>query len=207
VVDLATAARLRSARRAHPASVPVVGLAVKNLRTNVDPLRLLPGLQAAVEAHPRAVLRVTAHHELRDRTDDRARAVVAGLDAAAAHPRTQVVWHDRLTDEELAEELASLHVSVLPYRFGTHSGWLEACHDVGTRVLAPSLGCYADQGADGVYAADEDAVDTASLARELTRLLAEDPAHLAGLEPADRAAQREALAATHLRLYRELVAR
>ena len=27
--------------------------------------------------------------------------------------------------------------SVLPYRFGTHSGWLEACHDVGTRGARP----------------------------------------------------------------------
>lgn len=34
---------------------------------------------------------------------------------------------------------------VLPYRFGTHSGYLEACRDVGTAVVAPAVGCYHDQ--------------------------------------------------------------
>ena len=40
---------------------------------------------------------------------------------------------------------AALDVSVLPYRFGTHSGWLEACFDLGTAVVAPSCGFYAEQ--------------------------------------------------------------
>ena len=35
--------------------------------------------------------------------------------------------------------------SVLPYRFGTHSGWLEACYDLGTAVVAPTCGFYAEQ--------------------------------------------------------------
>ena len=48
-------------------------------------------------------------------------------------------------DEAFAAHLASLQVAVLPYRFGTHSGWLEACRDLGTRVVAPSSGCYRDQ--------------------------------------------------------------
>ena len=34
---------------------------------------------------------------------------------------------------------------MLPYRFGTHSGWLEACYDLGTPVLAPDCGFYAEQ--------------------------------------------------------------
>jgi hypothetical protein len=36
---------------------------------------------------------------------------------------------------------------VLPYRWGTHSGLLEAAHDLGTPVLAPAVGSYAAQGA------------------------------------------------------------
>jgi hypothetical protein len=48
-------------------------------------------------------------------------------------------------DESFAAHIAQLAVAVLPYRFGTHSGWLEACRDLGTRVVAPSTGCYRDQ--------------------------------------------------------------
>ena len=43
---------------------------------------------------------------------------------------------------------------VLPYRWGTHSGLLEAAHDLGTPTLAPAFGGYADQGAHVVDAAD-----------------------------------------------------
>ena len=53
--------------------------------------------------------------------------------------------HDYFSDDELWDYLQSLDVSVLPYRFGTHSGWLEACHDLGTTVVAPDCGHYADQ--------------------------------------------------------------
>jgi hypothetical protein len=28
------------------------------------------------------------------------------------------------------------------YWFGTHSGWLEACFDLGTAVIAPNCGYY-----------------------------------------------------------------
>ena len=42
-------------------------------------------------------------------------------------------------DDELWDYLQSLDVSVLPYRFGTHSGWLEACHDLGHDGRGPRL--------------------------------------------------------------------
>ena len=53
--------------------------------------------------------------------------------------------HRRRDDrEQLAELLDRAHVAVLPYRFGTHSGWLELCRDRGTPVVAPSCGHFAD---------------------------------------------------------------
>ena len=48
--------------------------------------------------------------------------------------------HDFFPDADLWDYLEGLDVSVLPYRFGTHSGWLEACYDLGTPVLAPTAG-------------------------------------------------------------------
>ena len=53
----------------------------------------------------------------------------------------------RLTDAELWDRLAAAELLFLPYRWGTHSGLLEAAHDVGTPVLAPPWGGYRDQGA------------------------------------------------------------
>jgi hypothetical protein len=200
VVDLAAMRRLREQRRARGTVRPVVGVAVKDLRPNTDPLRLLPSLLRGVRHRGGAQLRVTAHHGLRERTDERARALVGWLETETA-PELEVVWHDRFSDEELWAELARQHVAVLPYRFGTHSGWLEACHDVGTRVLAPSSGCYAGQGADASYAATEHEVDEDSLVEALDRLLAEPTDALVGLEADARAAQREQVAATLRQVY------
>jgi hypothetical protein len=53
--------------------------------------------------------------------------------------------HDFLPDDELWHYFQGLDLSVLPYRFGTHSGWLEACYDLGTTVVAPDCGYYAEQ--------------------------------------------------------------
>jgi len=68
-----------------------------------------------------------------------------------------------LGDAELWTYLAGLDVSVLPYRFGTHSGWLEACRDLGTTVIVPSCGYFAEQGPVVTYVHDEDDYDGGSL--------------------------------------------
>ena len=58
----------------------------------------------------------------------------------------RLVVHDFFTDAQLWAYLRDeIDVSVLPYRFGTHSGWLEACHDLGTAVVAPNCGYYREQ--------------------------------------------------------------
>ena len=53
--------------------------------------------------------------------------------------------HDRFDDDELRRYLTRLSVSVQLHRWGTHSGWVEACHDVGTAVVAPAVGFLAEQ--------------------------------------------------------------
>ncbi|MFD2089971.1 glycosyltransferase [Blastococcus deserti] len=49
-----------------------------------------------------------------------------------------------------AAQLQQLHVAVLPEPCGSHSRDLETCRDVGTRVVAPSCGWFADQWSDVV---------------------------------------------------------
>ncbi|MGY1740795.1 MULTISPECIES: glycosyltransferase [unclassified Blastococcus] len=110
-----------------------------------------------------------------------------------------------LDEQRWAAQLQELHVAVLPESCGTHSWELEVCRDVGTRVVAPSCGWFADQWADVVtYGNDEErGFDPVSLngavAAALTR-----PAP----RPADRAwreQQRAAVRDVHAQVYAQVV--
>lgn len=128
----------------------LVGVHLKSLRTNLlDPLDVVrAAASGAVSGGGR--LRVDVH----DDVDLDAR--VPGLRRAADAGEFELAVHPRFADDELTAYLQSISVSVLPHRFGTHSGWLEACRDVGTRVVAPTCGHYADQWSDVVvYGNDE----------------------------------------------------
>ena len=97
---------------------------------------------------PGARLRIDVHHEVFEPGGHSPRARRGRGACAPWPPRTRQVElceHDYFTDAELWDYLLGLDVSVLPYRFGTHSGWLEACHDLGTAVIAPTCGFYAEQ--------------------------------------------------------------
>ena len=122
--------------------VPVVGIHLKSLRANIaEPDRLIAA--AADGAHRAgAVLRVDLHPEQHDPDGT--------IEQACARSGAELRVHERFTDAELLTYLAGLSVSVLPYRFGTHSGWLELCRDLGTAVVVPDCGYYAEQWADAV---------------------------------------------------------
>jgi glycosyltransferase involved in cell wall biosynthesis len=150
------------------------------------------------------VLQVNAHRDVLDDDGARYDARLAGqLRRHAEAGDLELEVHDFLPDDDLWRYLASLDVSVLPYRFGTHSGWLEACRDLGTTVVAPSCGYFAEQGPVLGYTHDEESFDPDSLAAALTRAHEERPRWGASLE--DRRAQRVAVADAHARLYRSLV--
>ena len=89
---------------------------------------------------PGASLRVDAHTDVMRQGGRReARPVAAGLARMDGRGLIDLRVHDYFTDDELWDYLSSLDVSVLPYRFGTHSGWLEACYDLGTTVAGAGL--------------------------------------------------------------------
>lgn len=213
VVDLDVVRRVRAARTAAAtdpgptARTPRVGVAVKDLRPNTDPLRLLPALLALDGAGVRPV--VSIHRGTHEHPrDDRAARLVAALDAARDAGGLDLVVHEPLNDADLWSFVADLDVMVLPYRFGTHSGWLEMCHDLGTSVVAPSTGHYAGQGADAVHQADVEATDgegadTASVVTAVQDALAARAHGLPGLDADARHRQRELVARTHERVYRE----
>lgn len=121
----------------------------------------------------------------------------------AARGELELVVHP---GTERAAQLQQLHVAVLPERCGTHSRDLEICRDVGTRVVVPSCGWFADQWSEAVtYGTDErGGVDPVSLtgavAAALTRPM---------LRPADRvwrAEQQAAVRQVHADVYAQVAA-
>lgn len=200
VVDRETMSRARP-----PHAGYVVGLHAKSLRPNMDVAAVAPVLATAVAGLPDARLRIDIHNEVFDpaarayapHVGDALRAFARGSDVVELHE------HDYFSDDELWDYLNAIDASVLPYRFGTHSGWLEACFDLGTAVIAPSCGFYAEQRPCLTYRHDETGLDAASLARAVQSAYARAPAPRA--DPARRREERRALAAAHRLLYARLL--
>jgi hypothetical protein len=108
--------------------------------------------------------------------------------------------------DEWVAQLQQLHVAVLPERYGTHSRDLEICRDVGTRVVAPSCGWFADQWSEVVsYGNDEDGgFDAVSLNAAVAVALTQPIPR-----PADRAwrhGQRAAVTRVHRDVYAQVAA-
>jgi hypothetical protein len=108
----------------------------------------------------------------------------------------------RCAPRERPGQLQQLHVAVLPERCGTHSRDLEVCRDVGTRVVAPRCGWFAQQWSDVVpYGTGDDcAPDPVSLAAAVAAALTP-----AMPRPADRGWRQEQAAAV-ARVHREVYA-
>lgn len=181
-----------------------VGVHVKSLRASMNPLPVIRVLAEALREIPGAVLQVDGHSDVLLPDGPRHSAELAEyLTTSAEQGLIDLRVHDYFSDTELWSYLSSLDVSVLPYRFGTHSGWLEACRDLGTAVLAPSCGYYREQGPVFEYRNDDDGFDAASLTDAVRA------AHLAGpavaATVAERRLQRRQVSAAHALLYTEVL--
>lgn len=203
VVDFATMTSTAEERRSRPRGPFRVGVHVKSLRASMDPLAVLPTLVEVVRDIGDAVLQVNGHRDVLEPGGAREdRALADFLTSAATAGDLELHVHDFLADAELWEYLASLDVSVLPYRFGTHSGWLEACRDLGTTVAAPTCGYFADQGPVHGFRLDEQGFDQGSLVQAVRD--AYDAGPVAAVTVAERRRQRRSVAAAHRALYRSL---
>lgn len=204
VIDFATMERLQRRRDERRRDEFRIGVHIKSLRQSMDPLPVIKVLTETVRDLPGAVLQVNGHHDVLD--DDGARRddeVASWLTRAADAGRIDLRVHDFLPDDDLWEYLGDLDVTVLPYRFGTHSGWLEACRDAGTTVVAPTCGYYADQGPVLTYGFDEHHFDAESLRSAVFEAYESRPDHRATVQ--ERLAQRLHVARSHDRLYRSLM--
>lgn len=189
-------------RRASPRFV--IGLHAKSLRANMDPLPVIDALSDIVSALPHAILQIDVHDEIFDPANHWfAPQAGKALMRYDQHEQVDVRVHPYFCDDEFWDYLASLTVSLLPYRFGSHSGWLEACFDLGTAVIAPSCGYYRQQRPCGVFEFTEDSFGVESLRRAVDEAYRRWEAGL----PAPRAtwaarrAERAEVAAAHRSLY------
>ncbi|MCW2834810.1 MAG: hypothetical protein JWN68_2763 [Nocardioides sp.] len=181
-----------------------VGVHVKSLRAGMHPHPLVPTLVETLSELTGAVLQVNGHCDVLDEGGARYDAELATLlHDYAERGLLDLRVHDYFTDDELWRYLSSLDVSVLPYRFGTHSGWLEACRDLGTAVIAPTCGYFADQAPVLSYQHDESGFDPESLARAVRT--AYDGHAVAATSVEERRHQRSVVGSMHDRLYAELL--
>jgi hypothetical protein len=196
-------ARLASMRPSHDSFI--VGLHAKSLRANMDVLGVAAVLRDALADLPDAYLRIDLHDEVSDPEsywyDPEAASRLRELAESTTH--VELHEHRYFSDDELWDYLRSLDVSVLPYRFGTHSGWLEACYDLGTTVVAPTCGFYAQQRPCLSYVHDQRGLDDASLTKAIRRTYRLRPSWRANR--AERIRERRALAHAHRSVYERLL--
>lgn len=180
-----------------------VGVHLKDLRPNTDVGTACDAMRVLADDHAvRGEIRV--HREVFDAAHPRhVPGLRDRLDVLAAHERIDVLVHDRLDDTALADALAHLDVAVLPYRFGTHSGWLQLCRDLGVRVAAPDCGYYREQ-AEPAAVAEFVTGDTDSLVGAVRRLL-EQPAPAPTTATVARR-RRDRSRREHLKAYRAALA-
>ncbi|MFB1298082.1 glycosyltransferase [Mycobacterium sp. pW049] len=149
-------------RRATRAA-PVVAVHAKFLRANVDPWPIMDALVATEWAAAPVALRLDMdENALRSRRADEALPDrLAAYDAAGVDVRV----HPPFADAELVDYLHEIDVMVLPYRFGTHSGWVEACFDAGVLSVVPDCGFFDEQHASGTFVFGPGRFDPAGLRR------------------------------------------
>jgi glycosyltransferase involved in cell wall biosynthesis len=187
-----------------------VGLHLKSLRRNMDPGPVVEAaIAAADQCADAAPVRIDIHKDAYVGSGPNPDPALCGrLERLAAAGRIDLRVHDYFPQDEFFDYLESVDISVLPYAFGTHSGWLEACRDLGTTVVAPSCGYYSQQArtfsfrlADGrphrgsVSAAVRSAIDT----------VLEHGRNPVGRR--FRRRQRLAIGAAHRAIYRRAIAR
>lgn len=92
------------------------------------------------------------HRAVADPTDRGHDAcVVERAEALATRGAITLILHEPIDDATLFAFVGGLDVSVMANVWGTHSGWIEMCHDLGVRVVAPNIGFYGEQHAPVLY--------------------------------------------------------
>ena len=179
-----------------------IGIHLRDLRPDIDAERAVHiAIDAAAmltEAGLAVEVDVLMNERVRD--DETATRVTAAI---AAHPAVQLRRTPRLSDAQIDFWIGGLDLFVLPYRHGTHSGWVELCYDLGVPVAGTDVGHISAQHPADFALIDLDhpttlvaAVEWATAERPPARREA-----LIDRRRTERVAERQAVRAAHSRLY------
>jgi hypothetical protein len=180
---------------------PVVALHAKYLRPNVDPW---PVLDALVTAQSTAW---TLRLDLDDNAFRSPRAGAALTERLQAYRDrgVDVRVHPPFSDDDLVDYLYDIDVLVLPYRFGSHSGWVEACWDAGVTAVVPDCGHFAEQQGSPSFGYGPDRFDPAGLLAAVERAAATRTAGTDDMRRRVRAAQRQSIRDDMVAIYQRLI--
>ncbi len=178
-----------------------IGLRLAGLRANVVGEPVVRALADAVAGLRGAELVVTIQREVLSPQHPRHdRSLIRSLAELARREAIVLDVHDRLTDEQLVEHVRGLDLSVLAYAHGTHSGWVELCHDLGTTVLAPHTGHWVEQQPMLTFGWGPDGDPDAGQIFSAVRLAFLDRPRWEA-DPAQRATQQREVSRRHEELY------
>ncbi|MGN0100637.1 MAG: hypothetical protein ACI39C_06840 [Dietzia sp.] len=187
----------------------VVGVLLERMGENIEGPELLDQLAPVATGRPGAHLRIVVEAQAwRDACgedgDHGDRHLVAELASEGGWESVRLARYESLDLGPVLAEFAALDVCVLPYRFATHSTWLELCRDLGVAPVFPSVGCLREQWFARSDPADHagevyDPRDPAALGWAVGTALDEPRAVPPRVEGADP----RAVMAAHARVYRE----
>ncbi|RUQ98274.1 glycosyltransferase [Labedella endophytica] len=195
-------------RAADGTTEAIVIVHLRDLRPNIDGLGTVRALAAAADrAEQTSPFRVIVDVNENVRDEAQLAEIASIVDAAS---RLTLQRHARYDDAALAASLSAATVAVLPYRFGTHSGWAELCWDLGVPVVTAPVGFIAEQHPADSFVVDP--ADGGSVAAALETALATATApgsperhELVEAREQERRVQRTAITREHESLYREVL--
>lgn len=184
-----------------------VGLHLRDLRPNIDAERAVHAAVAAARAleDQGRLVRFDVLVNERVRDADAAERVAAAAEGRSA---VRVRRVPRLDDAEIEAWLAGLDLFVLPYRHGTHSGWVELCYDLGVRVAGTDVGHIRSQHPEDFAVVDLDEPETLADAVVAAADAATSTSRSSLLDRRrrERLAERQAVRAAHADLYASVIA-
>lgn len=151
--DPESSAVIRAAKHLRAPGDTVVGVLLEHMGENMPGPELLDVLAPAAAGRRGAHLRIVVDAQAwRDACgEDRESGghhLVAELAAEGDWESVRLLRYEPLNLWRVRTEFAALDVCVLPYRFATHSTWLELCRDLGVTPVFPNVGCLREQWFD-----------------------------------------------------------